>query len=412
MSSLKRSRAQENYWVSFSDLMSGLLFVFILLFVLTLIVNKVSLRQKEEIAIKTSEQLKEEKEKYHKKTMELLQIRLELSDKEKALLVITELQEKKSTELGQTKESLEKRELEAANLRKNIEDQLLELNRLKELQILKDDQLKSLEISQNKKQKELDSLRKSLKSQADNLSKTSELLKSKEIELLQSSVHLKDKESALNSLQTNLSKKETQVFSLKEIVEKNKKELNDVKQKVEEILGVKKKIISYMQQEFSKQGVKVQIDPLTGDIQFPAKILFAYNESTLKQEGKNALLKFFPVYSKLLIEHGYISAHIAEIIIEGHSDPEGGYLYNLNLSQKRALSVVEFLNSDHYKESPEDIRLQKILTANGRSFVEPVLDKKTKKVNFEKSRRVVFKFRLKNELRLKDIKSSLEEMTK
>ncbi|PCJ15565.1 MAG: hypothetical protein COB02_17920 [Candidatus Cloacimonadota bacterium] len=418
MSSFKRNRAEENYWVSFSDLMSGLLFVFILLFVLTLVVNKVSLKQKEMVVMKTSEQLAKEKEKliieqkkYKQKTMELLKIRLELSDKEKALLTVRELQEKKSKELGKTKESLENQELEAKNLRQDIASQLLELNRLKEIQILKDDQLKSLEISLNKKQKELDLLRKNLKTQANSLAKNSELLKSKEIQLLQSSLHLEDKEKALNSLQSNLKNKEIQVFSLEEIVEKNKRELVKVKQKVEEILGVKKRIITYMQAEFSKKGVNVFIDPLTGDIQFPAKILFGYNDSHIKLEGKTALLKFFPVYSKLLIEHGYISRHIAEIIVEGHSDPEGDYLYNLNLSQKRALSVVEFLNSQDYKESPEDPRLQKILTANGRSFVNPIIDVKTKKVDYEKSRRVVFKFRLKNELRLNDIRSSLEEIS-
>ncbi|MCJ8346102.1 OmpA family protein [bacterium] len=411
MSSYKRNRSEENYWVSFSDLMSGLLFVFILLFVLTLVVNKVSLKKKELVAIQTSEKLAQEKEKYLKKSMELLKIRMQLTDKEKALLLITELQEKKTKELGQTKSNLENRELEAKNLRRDIASQLLELNRLKEVQLLKDEQLKSLEISQNKKQSELDLLRKDLKTQADSLSKTSELLKSKELELLQSSLHLQDKETALNSLQSSLSTKEIQVFSLKEIVEKNKQELIDVKLKVEEILGVKKKIIAYMQVEFSKQGVNVFINPLTGDIQFPAKILFAYNDFRLKQEGKAALLEFFPVYSKLLIEHGYISAHIAEIIVEGHSDPEGNYLYNLNLSQKRALSVVKFLNSQDYKESPEDPRLQRILTANGRSFVDPIIDEKTNEVDFEKSRRVVFKFRLKNELRLKDIKSSLEELS-
>lgn len=84
----------------------------------------------------------------------------------------------------------------------------------------------------------------------------------------------------------------------------------------------------------------------------------------------------------------------------GRSEDEN-YLYNLKLSQDRALSVAKFCvdpKSKIFKDDKKREKLKKILTANGRSFVVPPKpNKKTGKVEKKDARRVEIKFRLKNE---------------
>ncbi len=57
-----------------------------------------------------------------------------------------------------------------------------------------------------------------------------------------------------------------------------------------------------------------------------------------------------------------------KIIIEGHTDSDGGYLYNLELSQKRAYAVMNYLLTLDY------IKRHNInkLVASGRSYLDPI----------------------------------------
>lgn len=54
-----------------------------------------------------------------------------------------------------------------------------------------------------------------------------------------------------------------------------------------------------------------------------------------------------PKYLDILLKSGY-EEYIAEIIIEGHTDRDGSYMYNMKLSQERAYSVAEYILSDDF----------------------------------------------------------------
>ena len=139
----------------------------------------------------------------------------------------------------------------------------------------------------------------------------------------------------------------------------------------------------------------------------------AVNKYDLKPEGKAVLKKFLPKYINVLLRDCF-KEYIAEIIIEGHTDTNGSYLYNLKLSQDRALSVATFcLKDKNYLFSPSQTsELRKILTANGRSFSDPILNKNGKGIDMSASRRVEFKFRLKNEEMEKEMKRIYEKSRK
>ncbi len=100
------------------------------------------------------------------------------------------------------------------------------------------------------------------------------------------------------------------------------------------------------------------------------RILFDYNKADIKEEFKTTLAEFFPRYLKIILQKKYADK-IAEVRIEGHTSTEGGYIYNLKLSQDRTRNVMEFLlNQDCYKnlDSLEKKRLEYLMTANGLSY--------------------------------------------
>ena len=114
------------------------------------------------------------------------------------------------------------------------------------------------------------------------------------------------------------------------------KELQKKETIIENFTSIKKKIIAKLKNEFNKKNIKIDIDPQTGAIKIDDKILFNTGEYTLKSEGKDYLDGFIPVYVNLLLNDKEIKNELSQIIIEGHTDNVGSYIYNMELSQKRA----------------------------------------------------------------------------
>ena len=175
---------------------------------------------------------------------------------------------------------------------------------------------------------------------------------------------------------------------------------------IESLSSTRAQIITMLQEEFEKEDIDILIDPKTGAIRLSEAILFDYGRNELKEEGKSFLQKFIPIYVRILFSDEKIKSQVSQIIIEGHTDDSGDYIYNLKLSQERALSVVEYLigygfNYDYKND------LQYNLTANGRSFSELITNEDST-VNADASRRVEIKFRLNEEETLMQIKQELE----
>lgn len=175
---------------------------------------------------------------------------------------------------------------------------------------------------------------------------------------------------------------------------------------IESLSSTRAQIITMLQEEFEKEDIDILIDPKTGAIRLSEAILFDYGRNELKEEGKSFLQKFIPVYVRILFSDEKIKSQVSQIIIEGHTDDSGDYIYNLKLSQERALSVVEYLIGDGFNYDYKN-DLQYNLTANGRSFSELITNEDST-VNADASRRVEIKFRLNEEETLMQIKQELE----
>jgi outer membrane protein OmpA-like peptidoglycan-associated protein len=186
-------------------------------------------------------------------------------------------------------------------------------------------------------------------------------------------------------------------------IDKQKDEIGKRDQMIQEIVGVKGEIIRQLVSEFNGE---LQIDQQTGAITFPGGIFFDVNSSTISAAGIDYLNQFIPKYASILLSKQF-EGNIAQIIVEGHTDNNGSYIYNLKLSQDRALSVVEAIYSDNFHNFDNKESLKSIITANGRSFSDLV--KVDGVVDLDKSRRVVFKFRLKEETMLEKIQTMVNE---
>ena len=195
-------------------------------------------------------------------------------------------------------------------------------------------------------------------------------------------------------------------------IENARQELTTTKQELQDIVGIRTDIIGALQSAFSNSSMKV--DAQTGSITFSSDVLFRYNSASLTADSKESLKNIIPMYLDVLLQDQFRD-YIAEIIIEGHTDTDGGYQSNMELSYARANAVADFcLNKRNGLSETKIEQLQKILTINGKSWSSPVYQKDafgnaTQEVDMPASRRVEIKFRLKEDEMIEKIAGILEQ---
>lgn len=195
-------------------------------------------------------------------------------------------------------------------------------------------------------------------------------------------------------------------------IENARQELTTTKQELQDIVGIRTDIIGALQSAFSNSAMKV--DAQTGSITFSSDVLFRYNSASLTADSKEILKNIIPMYLDVLLQDQFRD-YIAEIIIEGHTDTDGGYQSNMELSYARANAVADFcLNKRNGLSETKIEQLQKILTVNGKSWSSPVYQKDafgnaTQEVDMPASRRVEIKFRLKEDEMIEKIAGILEQ---
>lgn len=335
MKLFKKDNENTNFWISYADLMAGLLFVFILL--IGAIVTKSILLKSDLLSNKS--RLKKNKTALELKNDEIKRL--------KKLLL------EKNTQLA----SFSKKVIILQNVINDVNASLLEKERE-----LKDYEGKVLVLS-------------------------NELTDTK------SKVALRDEQ--IVKLLNELGEKETRYDRLVADLRKTKK-------RIKSLTGIRIKVIAELKKAL---GNKIEIDPKTGSMRFSASILFDKAKAKLKPGAKEELKKVFLKYVKALLNNPDIKEHLDKIIIEGHTDSDGGFLYNLQLSQKRAYEVMNYLLTlDFVKKH----NLKKIMIASGRSYLDPILDKNGLE-DKEKSRRIEIKFTLKNRDAMKEIEKILDE---
>lgn len=232
---------------------------------------------------------------------------------------------------------------------------------------------------------------------------------------------LEEQEKIILAAQTALLQKEEELTAAKTELESKQKELADAtillgaqqeamstqQKKLDDLVGVRTRIIRELGDALSEARLKASVDKNTGDIMLESTVFFDTSKHAIKESGKQLLDRFVPVYLGVLLSPEYAD-YLGEIIIEGHTDTAGDYLMNLELSQERALSVATYCLQTPDLSAEQLSLLRGILTAKGRSYSDPVYTADGK-VDMAASRRVEFKFRLKDSEMIDEMRDILKE---
>ena len=329
-----KKKKKINVWRSYSDMMSGLLLLFILIMALS-----------------------------------LFQAQKNYNDK-------LEEQKQSSIVQGEYNEALTKQQQDIVDKEGTIQAQ--------------SEKLEELESTLAEKDASLNKLQEELSEKSQQLDEKDEALSTKEKEL-------SDKSSALDSKTQELNTKTEELDS-------KSQELQGSQEKIDKIIGVKADLIEALTNEFKSQNIGVSIDQGSGAMVLDSNVLFGFNDSDLTDEGKSVLDTVMPVYCGVLLSDTYRDS-VAEITIDGYTDKKGTFEYNMGLSQKRSLSVGDYIVSiadDTYKDL-----LQEKLVVNGHSWNDPVLNEDGSE-NDEASRRVEVRFRLRDEEILSELADALK----
>ncbi|QUA53526.1 OmpA family protein [Aristaeella lactis] len=206
-------------------------------------------------------------------------------------------------------------------------------------------------------------------------------------------VKLEDQEKTLSDLQIVLSSKEADLEAATIQLQEQKDLLNAQALRIDKLIGIRSTMIQDLSNSLSAANLKAAVDPNTGDIMLDSAVFFETGSSEIRQEGKDLLDRFIPVYLDVLLRDQY-SDYLGEIIIEGHTDSKGSYESNLKLSQNRALQVALYCLKMPSLTGEQKAQLQKILTAKGRSYADLIYVDGIE--DADASRRVEFKFSLKD----------------
>ncbi len=399
----KRREEEQNFWISYADLMAGLLFVFILLIgaiVIKYVFIQTDLQairvdlQKEKEALGLSEEalaqkkqrVQEFKEWLDAARKENIHLAFELRQLQENYAATQQALVKSLTESEENARILGMREAEIATKIGQISLNTTEIEKLKRL--LFDYELREKTLTDLNKE-----LRNSFNIAQDKNRELTEKLTSSQKQLEQNVHVIKLHDEELAMLEAKLLEKSKAHQKLVE-------DLNITKVKIQNLTGIKVKVVGRLKEEL---GDSIQIDTKTGALRFSSNILFNQGAHRLKEGAKKELSKILHRYISTLLLDESIRRYIDIITIEGHTNSDGSYLYNLALSQKRALAVMEFLYSLDF--ASEQL-FRSYLSASGRAFADPVVNKNGIE-DKDASRRIEIKFRIKSEQAVKELENFL-----
>ena len=393
----------SNFWISYADLMAGLLFVFILL--IGAIVSK-------SIILKSDLHEKEDRLSLISKTLKIKESKLD--DLGITLAKSKVLLEEKDKSLAQNKKDIEDKKRNIENKKKLIDKKDKHISENKKSLRLKDDEIKKLYKMLLDANTQQDLLSKKVVIVQNFLNETNSTLQKRDVALAKRNKMLKEYEGKVIILSDQLTdtnetikRKDEKLLKLLNALDEKKtkydglvEKLQDQKAKIKSLTGIKIKVVAALKEEL---GDKIAVDKQSGSLRLASNILFDKGSAILKEEANAELKQVFEEYIGALVTNTKIRPHLDRIIIEGHTDSDGGYLYNLDLSQKRAFAVMNFLLTlDFAREH----NIKPLMIASGRAYLDAI--KVDGVEDKDASRRIEIKFRLKNEDAMNEIEKVLD----
>ncbi|WP_454991695.1 OmpA family protein [Campylobacter rectus] len=353
----------QTFWISYADLMAGLMFVFML--IIGAVVVKYVLSQSD-----------------------LAKLQKDLSEREK--------------QIASSQNELVRKENVIKEIFSNLDRAKSENKELADINRLVNEMLEGVKKEKN----ELTNLTQTYEINLNDANKTIADLQDRVLQLGQI---LAQRDETLKDVNATLAQKEDVIRVLNEKFNSEisrylalEEDFNKTKDKIKDLSSLRSNVISNLR---AKLGGKVNIDPSSGVVSLPESILFDTGSYELKDEAKARLKEILQTYFEAILNSEEIIKHIDRIVIEGHTNSVGSYMYNLDLSQKRAYSVLDFIYSWN-----KDKRLERYLIASGRSFSDLVI--KNGKEDPDASRRIEIKISISDKESMREMENFLEQQNK
>ena len=351
----------QSYWMSYSDMMAALLLMFVLLLFLSF--NRyVTLQDTKEAELAAKE------EELALQQEQLARSQEELQENQRALSSLQALLNTQQFTLTEREAELAEKNEALAASQEELEQSLARL-------ILQQEQIEEQERLLALSEEEIAEARRQLDEYSEDLENREILLSARDAELLTERLRVTDLETLLNEQKAVLDAQAAQI---------------------DELVGVRARIVEQLRDAFSQTGLEVDVDAQTGAITLRNAVFFDTDRANIKEEGRALLDQLIPLYFRTLMSQENAD-YVAEIIIEGHTDSDGTYEHNHDLSQRRALAVVNYCLGESFVglTDAEKDQLRMMITANGRSESQLKYDAYGVE-DKEASRRVEIKFRLKD----------------
>ncbi len=157
-------------------------------------------------------------------------------------------------------------------------------------------------------------------------------------------------------------------------------------EKAKAAANARKVLAAKIQNNFSKAGIKADVNPETGDVILSfGKEYFDTGSAQLKQGMRETLEKSIPIYAKSLFQDEKISQKLKNVEIVGFASPtyKGKYVdpnsldgrdkaavnFNLDLSFSRAKSIFNHIFDTNKMTYENQERLLPLVKVTGRSFL-------------------------------------------
>jgi len=315
-------------------------------------------------------------------------------------------------EINEREKDLQTKEKALSDVRRDLDKNIARLKQQQKTAKMSQEQLKSKinEVTQQSQAK-ISSLEGETLQTKRQLSATREALGSAQGELAQKSEMLSQSEGA----------RARAVASVESLKESNKSMAADL-EKAKALIKAKQDLVGQIRSEFSKQGIKAQVDAKTGDITLDfGEEYFDTNSANLKPGMMKKLQSFFPAYSSALFKDKSLSRKLGNVEIIGFASPtfQGRYvnpsslkaedreaiLYNLKLSFNRANEIFKYAFDNNKLQFEGQKSLLPMIKVVGRGYLpegtsgdqisEGLTEKEfCQKYNCQRAQRVVIKFNL------------------